>query len=225
MRLTEKQRKRLKKNLSERRTELERQISEQKNELSVSAKEAGFELSVNDNHPGDIGTELFTSSRDRLLLARKEQQLDDMQLALDRLDNGTYGECAICGKAIPYARLEAIPWTTCCIRHADATPAVPTALGAAPHRREFGIGFDGKDAWGIVAGWGNASETVITDEFTDESDMADDDGYVEPLESFLATDLYGTARLVVRNDEYRKYIEQGEGDLTLESDNDDDESV
>lgn len=223
MRLTEKQRKRLKKSLSERRAELERQIDERQRELSVSAKEAGLELSVNDNHPGDHGSELFASSRDRLMLYRCQQQLEDVLSALSLLEEGgAYGECAVCGAAIPYARLEAIPWTAYCIRHAEAAPAAPQSLGAARRPRETGSGFDGEDAWSIVVGWGNASSSVITDEYSDESDMSDDESYVEPLESFLATDIYGSARLVVRNKQYHKYMEQGEGDMTLEPDNTDD---
>jgi DnaK suppressor protein len=40
------------------------------------------------------------------------EQVDD---ALARLENGTYGKCVICGKTIEPARLEAIPWTPYCL--------------------------------------------------------------------------------------------------------------
>jgi len=38
--------------------------------------------------------------------------------ALERIENGTYGICEICGKEIEKERLKAIPWTTLCIEHA-----------------------------------------------------------------------------------------------------------
>ena len=38
--------------------------------------------------------------------------------ALERIHNGTYGICEVCGKEIEEERLEAIPWTTLCIQHA-----------------------------------------------------------------------------------------------------------
>jgi DnaK suppressor protein len=45
-------------------------------------------------------------------------QLAHVERALGRLDEGTYGQCEICGGAIAAARLEALPSTTVCIAHA-----------------------------------------------------------------------------------------------------------
>jgi DnaK suppressor protein len=41
--------------------------------------------------------------------------LVEVQDALARLDHGTYGKCVDCGRDIPEARLEAIPWTPYCL--------------------------------------------------------------------------------------------------------------
>ncbi len=38
--------------------------------------------------------------------------------ALERIENGTYGICEVCGKDIEKERLEVLPWTTLCIEHA-----------------------------------------------------------------------------------------------------------
>ena len=41
--------------------------------------------------------------------------LAQVEDALKRMDNGTYGRCVVCGRQIPDARLEAIPWTPYCL--------------------------------------------------------------------------------------------------------------
>jgi len=45
----------------------------------------------------------------------KNAQLSLVRQALERLENGSYGECAECGEAISPKRLEAVPWTPYCI--------------------------------------------------------------------------------------------------------------
>ncbi|RMD47013.1 MAG: TraR/DksA family transcriptional regulator [Aquificota bacterium] len=44
--------------------------------------------------------------------------LKEIDKALERIHNGTYGICEVCGKPIEEKRLKAIPWTTLCIEHA-----------------------------------------------------------------------------------------------------------
>jgi len=46
-------------------------------------------------------------------------KLADVERALDKLDEGTYGTCDVCGEPIGDERLEAIPWAARCVR--DAT--------------------------------------------------------------------------------------------------------
>ncbi len=43
------------------------------------------------------------------------EQAVEVQQALARIDNGTYGICSNCGQPIPEKRLEAIPWATLCV--------------------------------------------------------------------------------------------------------------
>ena len=43
------------------------------------------------------------------------QTITQIDTALDRLRDGTYGTCQGCGEAIPTERLEAVPWTTLCV--------------------------------------------------------------------------------------------------------------
>jgi RNA polymerase-binding transcription factor DksA len=41
--------------------------------------------------------------------------LEEIDLALDRIEEGTYGTCAVCGREIPEERLAAVPYATLCI--------------------------------------------------------------------------------------------------------------
>lgn len=46
---------------------------------------------------------------------RTREQLAEVEHALEKFDQGTYGQCDCCGKDIPVARLEAIPQTSVCV--------------------------------------------------------------------------------------------------------------
>lgn len=54
----------------------------------------------------------------RTLAAQLQDQLDDVEAALERLDSGTYGTCEVCEQPVTAARLEAMPSTRFCIDHA-----------------------------------------------------------------------------------------------------------
>lgn len=47
-----------------------------------------------------------------------DAKLVDVERALVKLDDGTYGACDVCGEAIGDERLEAIPWAVRCVRDA-----------------------------------------------------------------------------------------------------------
>ena len=49
---------------------------------------------------------------------RLQAQLADVQRALAKLAEGSYGRCDVCGEPISPGRLEALPWATRCIQHA-----------------------------------------------------------------------------------------------------------
>jgi DnaK suppressor protein len=67
-------------------------------------------------------SQVFAQQRDLALHERAERQLLQIDAALERLDEGTYGNCQSCGQAIAPERLEALPWAALCIdcqRRAD----------------------------------------------------------------------------------------------------------
>lgn len=51
---------------------------------------------------------------------RLQTTLADVERALAKLDEGTYGTCDVCGEPIGDERLEAIPWATLCVLDASA---------------------------------------------------------------------------------------------------------
>lgn len=49
--------------------------------------------------------------------AALQEELEQVQRAQQRLTEGRYGVCEVCGIAIPEERLEARPWSTRCVQH------------------------------------------------------------------------------------------------------------
>ena len=73
------------------------------------------ELSSYDQHQADVATETFDREKDLSILDNIEGELADIEHALQRLDDGTYGTCEACGKPIGDERLEAMPATRFCL--------------------------------------------------------------------------------------------------------------
>ncbi|UUZ85578.1 TraR/DksA C4-type zinc finger protein [Paenibacillus sp. P26] len=192
------------------------------------------ELSAYDNHPADLGTETYERGKDIALLENAERHLTDINEALSRMEQGTYGTCRTCGKAIPYERPQVVPTTAYCVDHVPdphasdrrpieerimAPPFGRTSLDEPPELNQF----DGEDAWQIVESWGTSNSPAmaenpnVSNDYDDiEIEPNENDGYVEAFESFLATDMYGQHVSVVRNHAYRQYLRSGEGDGLLE---------
>jgi DnaK suppressor protein len=74
-----------------------------------------------DYDPNFADTSQVTAERGEAdaLAGQLRESLDEVARALDRLENGTYGTCEVCGVAIAPARLEAMPATRFCINHAS----------------------------------------------------------------------------------------------------------
>ncbi|MBH0095991.1 TraR/DksA C4-type zinc finger protein [Psychrobacter sp. NZS113] len=53
------------------------------------------------------------------LMGEARQSLIYVDNALSRIEKGTYGECEVCGKQIEVQRLEALPYATLCMEHAE----------------------------------------------------------------------------------------------------------
>jgi DnaK suppressor protein len=67
-------------------------------------------------------TEIVVRLLDRLD-EREKREIEAIDLALTRIETGSYGRCEGCGKDIPMARLQAVPTTTTCLACGEAREA------------------------------------------------------------------------------------------------------
>jgi DnaK suppressor protein len=65
--------------------------------------------------PEEEAVDLEETDVEQAILENERTLLAEIQQALARIDNGTYGICSNCGQPIPEERLEAIPWTNLCV--------------------------------------------------------------------------------------------------------------
>ena len=80
-----------------------------------SIRDETGEDAVYDNHLADTATETYDRELDYTLGENAEHVLAEIDAALKRIDDDTYGTCTNCGHEIPPERLEARPWATLCI--------------------------------------------------------------------------------------------------------------
>ncbi len=67
----------------------------------------------------DIASELNFEALSSVLTENEIDTLKEIEFALEKIDNGTYGVCEGTGKKIPVARLKALPWTRFTVEYAE----------------------------------------------------------------------------------------------------------
>lgn len=202
--------------LQKRQAELNERLEEKERfGLEQSTRDSTGELSLYDNHPADMGTELFERGKDIALHEILEQELIEVNEALEKIEAGTYGVCEATGKKIPYERLEANPTAKTVVEYAKSSfenrrPVEEDVLeGFEKYNYDNGdqeTQFDAEDAYQAVARF-NENRMTFEDASLDETD--EPIGYVEDVEAFLATDMYGYngegSIDVLKNVQYEKY--------------------
>jgi RNA polymerase-binding protein DksA len=68
-----------------------------------------------DQHLADHASEMVDRELDESLEDNAEQLVQDIDRALEKIDDGTYGKCERCGQTIPQERLDAVPYATLCV--------------------------------------------------------------------------------------------------------------
>lgn len=88
----------------------------------TSERYTSGELSSYDNHPADIGTEVYIQDMQNSLTNHEEGKLNNIEDALYKIENGTYGICDICHQQIDKDRLDILPETNLCSNCAKNQP-------------------------------------------------------------------------------------------------------
>jgi DnaK suppressor protein len=77
---------------------------------TLRSRAEGSEASAFGMHQADAGSDAYDRDFALSLLSQEQDALYEIDEALKRIEIGTYGKCEMSGKAIPRARLEAIPF-------------------------------------------------------------------------------------------------------------------
>lgn len=83
--------------------------------LKRSPIEATGDISAHSTHMADQGTDNFDRELALNLASSRQDSLYDVEDAIRRIDEGTYGACEVCGRGIERARLKALPFAKKCM--------------------------------------------------------------------------------------------------------------
>jgi DnaK suppressor protein len=171
--------------------------------LKNKMDESLSELSLYDNHPADIGDELFERGKDFALREMDSMTINWIDMALDRIREGSYGTCTSCKGEIPYERLQAEPWAARCVMCQEKLDS-QTVENNRPVEENFlfpGYGrsdmdnkdqnaFDGEDAWQAVERYNerydyenNYNDVLLDDDegIVEDTDRISNEQYLEQL--------------------------------------------
>lgn len=164
------------------------------NGLKESLSDSIAEFSTYDNHPADVGPETFERSKDMALRENFKRVLEDIEAALERVEQGNYGRCATCGEDIERARLQVLPQSTLCVHcikevvnivaHRPVEEEVHDVFTGIFEDQPNGAAYDGEDAWQEVDRYGTSNAVgdvpgarTFTDAFHHSDEMI---GHVWP---------------------------------------------
>ncbi|QXC62020.1 TraR/DksA C4-type zinc finger protein [Aquihabitans sp. G128] len=99
------------------RTDLDAERADLQRQLDELEKD-GSEAPDFDENFADSAQVAAGHGENLTLAAQFREQLGEVEAAMGRLDEGTYGTCEVCGTAIGADRLDAMPATRFCIDHA-----------------------------------------------------------------------------------------------------------
>src|SRR2546423_13928499 len=88
--------------------ELREQLMENRRTLASDAKEERSTYSI---HMADAASDTYDSDWALSMLSSDQNALYEIEQAINRIENGTYGKCELTGQSIEPERLSAIPWT------------------------------------------------------------------------------------------------------------------
>lgn len=212
----------LKYELLSQKEQLQNRINQdEENWFDTSQTDTVGELSAYDNHPADMGTELFERQRNMAIDSHAETEIEKIDNALQAIENGTYGKCKTCDREISNERLDAVPTTLYCVDHTPEKAKTrdrpveeevlePTQGHHFENRRDGNDINDKEDSFGEVAQFGT-SETPS--DYTGDHESYntlyktenENDGFTEEYESFLGNDINGKNPKAFRSKKQEEY--------------------
>lgn len=97
--------------LLRKRREAQKQVDKIKNNISNLNEADDADYSSSAHHMGDVGSEMEEQEMNYQFLERAKKFIGEINDALDRIENDTYGICQATGKPISKGRLESVPHT------------------------------------------------------------------------------------------------------------------
>lgn len=106
---------------AQRSSDLRSALAARHQELAAEYAEAVAEMTIAGvvdagDDVADLGNKAFTRDQEFALALSIRGRMDQVERAMERLDDGTYGRCERCAEDIPVARLTAFPSVTLCVR-------------------------------------------------------------------------------------------------------------
>lgn len=207
--------------LTERKHELAKRLrATDMNIQTESLSQSTGELSQYDNHPADTATDLYEREKDLALINRDKREYNDIERALEKIENGTFGICESTGQEIPYERLKANPTAKTITEFADGAQKVDNESRPVEedvlegfHKYNFDgkdeeTEFDAEDAYQSVARFNETSMVYEGSSLDDADELI---GSVEQIEGFLSTNMEGykgaDSVKVEQNIHYDQYVD------------------
>ena len=106
--------------MSDEPTDVRAALETERDQLRAQLAENGADGSIEyDENFADSGQVAAEQGENRAMVNQLGDALREVERALAKVDDGTYGVCEVCGREIAEARLEAMPATRYCIEHAS----------------------------------------------------------------------------------------------------------
>jgi len=102
--------------LKESHAKLVDQLRRLEGDLNKSRKESAGDLSGYSYHMADAATDTFNEQIECDIVSAETETLREIEDALARLDEGSYGLCEMCNEPIDPKRLGAVPYARLCIK-------------------------------------------------------------------------------------------------------------
>ena len=108
----------MKKRLEEKQAELQANLAG----LTAAHPQPVDPVEANEGAPDfeEVAVDFNEMQNEQSIGVNERALLTEVQQALKRIEQGTYGKCEVCGRPIPEKRLEAIPWARFDVEHEAA---------------------------------------------------------------------------------------------------------